>query len=102
MMGHGGARRWARTGSGDENDRPSGRVPRRRLVADIAKLFRPYRGAVGGIGLVVMFTAGLGVVNPLMIKYVFDTALFPCGGRCPPDLARLYVLVGVMIAIPVM
>ena len=101
MIGHGGGRRWARVGaSGDESDRPSGRVPRRRLVADVARLFRPYRGSVALIGFVVMFSAGLGVVNPLMIKVIFDTALFPCGGRCSPDLARLYVLVGVMIAIP--
>ncbi|HWW10080.1 MAG TPA: ABC transporter ATP-binding protein, partial [Candidatus Acidoferrales bacterium] len=63
--------------------------------------FRPYRVAVSGIVVLVLATAGLGVANPLLIKVVFDTALFPCGGRCPPDLPRLYVLVSVMVAIPV-
>ncbi|MBV9524942.1 MAG: ABC transporter ATP-binding protein, partial [Candidatus Dormibacteraeota bacterium] len=43
----------------------------------------------------------IGVANPLLIKVVFDTALFPCGARCPPNLPRLYVLVSVMIAIPI-
>ncbi|TMB89359.1 MAG: ABC transporter ATP-binding protein [Chloroflexi bacterium] len=99
-MGHGGGRRWAHVGgSGDEHDKPSGRVPRRHLVRDIARLFKPHRWGVTVIGLLVMFTAGLGVVNPIMIKVVFDTALFRCSG-CAPDLPRLYVLAGVMIAIP--
>jgi ATP-binding cassette subfamily B protein len=82
-------------------ERPSGRVPPQKLVREVARLFRPYRVAVAGIVVLVLATAGLGVANPLLIKVVFDTALFPCGGQCPPDLPRLYVLVGVMVAIPV-
>ena len=31
-------------------DKPSGRVPRRRLVRDTGRLFRPYRWAVALIG----------------------------------------------------
>jgi ATP-binding cassette subfamily B protein len=88
-------------GGNGAHERPSGRVPRKRLVAETAGLFRPYRWAVSGIAILVFITAGVGVANPLLIKVVFDTALFPCGGVCPPDLPRLYVLVGVMIAIPV-
>jgi ATP-binding cassette subfamily B protein len=98
MMG--GAHRWARSTTGGR-DRPSGRVPPAKLVRDVAHLFRPYRFAVAGIVVLVLGTAGLGVANPVLIKVVFDTALFPCGGRCPPDLTRLYVLVAVMVAIPV-
>jgi ATP-binding cassette subfamily B protein len=81
------------------HDRPTGRVPRRRLVREVAQLFRPYRWIVLAIAGLVVFTAGLGVVNPLLIKVVFDTALF-CGPSCP-DLPRLYVLVGAMIIIPI-
>ena len=81
-------------------DKPSGRVPRRRLVRDTGRLFRPYRWAVALIGLVVFFTAGVGVVNPLLIKVVFDTALFPPTGH--PNLSRLYVLVAIMVAIPIL
>jgi len=80
-------------------DKPSGRVPRRRLVRDTGRLFKPYSWAVALIGLVVFFTAGVGVVNPLLIKVVFDTALFPPAGH--PNLSRLYVLVGIMVAIPI-
>jgi ATP-binding cassette subfamily B protein len=97
MMGGGRFHRFAGDGSGD---RPTGSVPRRRLVREVARLFRPYRWVVAAIAGLVVFTAGLGVVNPLLIKVVFDTALF-CGPSCP-DLPRLYVLVGVMILIPVL
>src|SRR5207302_7058288 len=95
----GGHRGWTRTGLGT-GDKPSGRVPRRRLVRDTGRLFRPYRWAVALIGLVVFFTAGVGVVNPLLIKVVFDTALFPPTGH--PNLSRLYVLVAIMVAIPIL
>src|ERR1700682_707193 len=96
MAGH----YWGRM-SGGHADRPSGRVPPQKLLREVARLFRPYRLAVSGIVVLVLGTAGLGVANPLLIKVVFDTALFPCGGQCPPDLPRLYVLVSVMIAIPI-
>src|SRR5438552_2158183 len=95
MRGHG---RWGGMG-GDGEDRPSGRVPRRHLVRDVARLFRPYRLAVAAVGSLVLVTAGLGVANPLLIKVVFDTALFTKSGH--PDLLRLYVLVGTMVAIPI-
>ena len=98
MMSGGG--RFHRFSGGGADDKPSGRISRRRLIRDVAQLFRPYRWIVGGIGGLVVFTAGLGVVNPILIKVVFDSALF-CGPSCP-DLPRLYVLVGVMIAIPIL
>lgn len=47
----------------------------------------------------ITLTSGLGVVNPILIKVVFDTALFPKGG---PQLGRLYVLIGFMVAVPVL
>ncbi|MGH3800299.1 MAG: ABC transporter ATP-binding protein [Pseudonocardiaceae bacterium] len=52
------------------------------------------------MALIVIVTAGLGVVNPLLIKPVFDNALF-CGPSCP-NLPLLFWYVGVMIAIPIM
>jgi ATP-binding cassette subfamily B protein len=39
------------------------------------------------------------VINPLLIKVVFDKALF-CGPECP-NLDLLYGLVGLMVAIPI-
>jgi ATP-binding cassette subfamily B protein len=62
------------------------------------RLFRPYRGRTALILVSILVTSGLGIVNPLLIQVVFDDALFPPGG---PDLGLLYLLVGVMIAIPI-
>src|SRR5919109_2753239 len=71
--------------------------PRGRLVKRIVRLFRPYRGRTALILVSILVTSGLGIVNPLLIQVVFDDALFVSGG---PDLSLLYLLVGVMIAIP--
>ncbi len=60
--------------------------------------FRPYRRKVALIAFTIMLTAGLGVVNPLLIKVIFDDALFtPEGVR----LGALYFWSGLMIAVPV-
>jgi ATP-binding cassette subfamily B protein len=66
----------------------------RRIVA----LFRPYRARVWLIVAVIVVSSGLSVVGALLIKVVFDDALFPRGG---PNLTLLFELVGVLIAIPI-
>ncbi|HXZ98895.1 MAG TPA: ABC transporter ATP-binding protein [Candidatus Binatia bacterium] len=89
---------------GDPADKPSGRVPSRRLARRALGLFRHHRGQVVVTVALIVFTSGVGVVNPLLIKVVFDTALFPVGAHgqlLPPDLPRLIVLCALMIAIPV-
>jgi ATP-binding cassette subfamily B protein len=72
---------------------------RRRTIRRVSQAFRPYRGRLITVAVVVAITAGLGVVNPLLIKLVFDRALF-CGQGCP-NLPLLASYVAVMIAIPV-
>jgi ATP-binding cassette subfamily B protein len=69
-------------------------LPRR-----VAGLFRPYRARLAALGLVVVVTAGLNVGSLLLVKPIFDQALF-----CPdcPNLGLLMWLVGAMIAIPVL
>lgn len=64
----------------------------------VAGLFWPYRARLALLGLIVMVTAGLNVGGLLLIKPVFDQALF-----CPgcPDLPLLFWLGSVMIAISV-
>ena len=47
----------------------------------------------------ILVTAGIGVVNPLLIQVVFDSALFPKSGG--PDLDLLWVLGGIMAGITV-
>jgi ATP-binding cassette subfamily B protein len=92
--GHGGS--WLRT---RPQDKPKGVIPRDRLVRDTARLFTPYRWSVGATAALVLVTAAAGVINPLLIKVAFDTALFPRSGGV--NLSRLYLIVGIMVAIPV-
>ena len=69
------------------------------LVRRIVGTFRPYWPVVTLVGLLIVITAGLGVVNPVLIRVVFDSGLFPSSGG--PDLSLLWVLAGVMAGITV-
>ena len=71
----------------------------RRLIPRIARLFRAYRWQVALVLVMILVTAGLGVVPSLLTKVVFDSALFPTSGD--RNLHLLYILVGLMVAIPV-
>ena len=62
-------------------------------------IFTPYWAIIAFVGLLIFITAGIGVANPLLIREVFDSALFPEEGS--PDLNRLWVLGGVMAGITV-
>jgi ATP-binding cassette subfamily B protein len=72
---------------------------KRTTVRRVARTFGPYRNRVIVVGLAIVVTSALGVVNPLLIKVIFDTALF-CGSGCP-NISRLEFLVGLMVAIPI-
>ena len=63
----------------------------------IVVLFRPYRFTVTMVGLLILVTSSLGVVNPLLIKVVFDSGLFPESGI--PNIRLLWIVVAVMAAI---
>ncbi len=69
------------------------------LVGRIAAAFRPYWLRVTFVGLLILVTAGVGVVNPVLIRVVFDSALFPSSGG--PDLGLLWILCGVMVGVTV-
>jgi len=78
----------------DPDARPVTRATLRRVVG----IFRPYRRTVTGVGLLILVTSGLGVINPLLIKVAFDDALF---GPTGPRMGLLYVVVALMVAVPV-
>lgn len=61
--------------------------------------FRPYSLHVVGIMLLILVTAGLGVVNPYLTRNIFDDALFPQGGM--PNMSLLWTLAGVMAAVTI-
>jgi ATP-binding cassette subfamily B protein len=86
----------------EEDKRPIRKKTVRRVIAT----FRPYRGKVTVVGLAIVVTSALGVVNPLLIVKVFNNALFgnppgECSGATCPNLPLLYRYVALMIAIPV-
>ena len=82
-----------------QNNSEPPHVPAPHLTPRIVAAFRPYRRRVVLVGLLIMVTAGLGVVNPVLIRVVFDAALFPKSGG--PDLDLLWLLGGVMAGITV-
>lgn len=69
------------------------------LVPRIVAAFRPYSSRITLVGLLITVTAGLGVVNPVLIQVVFDNALFPARGG--PDMRLLWILAGIMAGITV-
>ncbi|PRI11155.1 ABC transporter ATP-binding protein [Leucobacter massiliensis] len=99
-IGGGPVARGSRVSSGDaarqrELNREAPRIP--HLGRRIAALFRPYRGQLAAIIALVLISAGLGIIPPLLTERVFDDGLFPPGGG--PDLPVLGWLVGGMIAV---
>ena len=68
----------------------------RPLVPRVLRLFGPYRFQVAMVVLLVVATAGFGVINPVLVKFVFDNGLFPEGG---PNLRVLWMLAGAMAII---
>jgi len=81
----------------EEDKRPITRSTIKRVVT----IFRPYRAKVTLVGIAIVITAGLGIVNPLLIKEVFDNGLHCTTTSCSPDLPVVYRLVALMIAIPI-
>ena len=70
-----------------------------RLVRRVLGTFRPYRVRMTFVGLLILVTASLGVINPVLIRVVFDKALFPTGGN--PDMGLLWLIASIMAAITV-
>src|ERR1700744_1633720 len=69
-----------------------------KLVLRIVRLFRPHRGTLEVIVVMIVTTSLLSVISALLVRRVFDNALFVQGG---PDLGTLYPLVAALIAIPI-
>ncbi|MDQ3954254.1 MAG: ABC transporter ATP-binding protein/permease [Actinomycetota bacterium] len=79
----------------DEPDRKAKPGTFRRIVAT----FRPYKGKVGFVAFLILVIAGLGLINPLLIKVVFDGIL---GDWNESERYRmLFIVVGVMVATPI-
>ena len=73
--------------------------PTSLLLPRTVRLFRPYRFQVVLVAVLILVTASIGVVNPLLIKVVFDAGLFPESGG--PDLNLLWILAAIMTSIAI-
>src|SRR5690349_12550179 len=69
-----------------------------KLGLRIVRLFRPHRGVLALIVAMILVTSVLSVISALLVRRVFDHALFVPGG---PDLGLLYPLVAALIVIPI-
>lgn len=66
----------------------------------ILSTFKPYRRKVGLVGALILVTSLLGLINPLLIKVVFEDVILGSGD---PDqrLRLLFIVSGTMVATPI-
>ena len=72
--------------------------PSSPILGRTVRLFRPYRFQVVSVSVLILLTASIGVINPLLIRTVFDDGLFPEGG---PDMQLLWTLAAIMSSIAI-
>ena len=92
--GGGGGGFWGGGAEPDLTRRPGseGRTLRR-----IAGFFRPYRGRLAFIAVLILLTVGIGVINPILLGLAIDN-LVPGGEQ---DLGLLFLQCGLMIVLPI-
>lgn len=74
--------------------------PSSPIVPRTVRLFKPYRFQVISVAFLILLTASVGVINPLLIKTVFDSALFPSSGS--PNMDLLWILAAIMSSIAIL
>lgn len=79
-----------------EEQKKRGRTPDSRTLRRVARSFTPYTFQVALVLGAILFTTVLGLVNPLMISFIFDDAI----GKGNATL--LFILVGVMSVMPML
>jgi ATP-binding cassette subfamily B protein len=92
----GGGGGWGRGfGGGPEPDltRRPGSDP--RTLRRIAGFFRPYRWRLAFIGVLILVTVSIGVVNPILLKLIIDNL------TGPQDIGLLWIQAGLMIVLPI-
>lgn len=99
-MSIGGGRRGSRVSSGDvaaqrAANAEAPRIP--NLLPRIAELFRPHRTPLIITIVLVLVSAALSVIPPLLTQQAFDRGLFPPEGT--PNVPVLLQLVGAMLVL---
>ncbi|MGH2699754.1 MAG: ABC transporter ATP-binding protein [Actinomycetota bacterium] len=81
----------------DQPDRKAKPGTFRRIVST----FGPYRGKVAIVGLLILVISAIGLINPLLIKVVFDDVILAVDKPDAERLQLLWLVVGAMIAAPI-
>jgi ATP-binding cassette subfamily B protein len=80
---------------GDRPERPADPEVRKANLRRIVRLFVPYRGRLGLVLALILFSSALAAVSPFLIRDIFDEAL------PEEDTALLNLLVGGLIVIAI-
>jgi len=89
-------RRFESWGSApDAPERPADPAVRKANLRRIFALFRPYRGRLTAVCALIVFSAGLGVIPPFLLRQVLDVAI------PEQNMQLLTLLVAGMVAIPI-
>ncbi|HZK51742.1 MAG TPA: ABC transporter ATP-binding protein, partial [Actinomycetota bacterium] len=67
----------------------------------IVSTFKPYRGTVTIVGVLILIISAIGLINPLLIKVVFDDVILASDKPTDERLQLLWLVVGAMIAAPI-
>ncbi len=92
--GGGGGGFWGGGAEPDLTRRPGSEGPTLRRIAGF---FRPYRGRLAFIAVLILITVGIGVINPILLGLAIDN-LVPGGEQ---DLGLLFLQCGLMIVLPI-
>jgi ATP-binding cassette subfamily B protein len=88
-------RRFGTFTSDDPPERPADPAVRRANFRRIVRLFRPYRARLAAVCGLIVFSAGIGVIPPFLLREVLDVAI------PEENVGLLTALVAGMVAIPI-
>ena len=81
--------------SDEPPERPSDPAVRKANFRRIIRLFRPYKARLGVVSTLIVFSAGIGVVSPFLLREVLDVAI------PEENVGLLTALVAGMVVIPI-
>ncbi len=76
-------------------ERPADPAVRKANLRRIIRLFGPYRARLGAVSALIVFSAGLGVISPFLLREVLDVAI------PEQNMELLTALVAGMVVIPI-
>jgi ATP-binding cassette subfamily B protein len=102
MRGGGGGSRGGRVSGGDVAAQRAANATAPKipdLLRRIRELFLPHKVALATTAILVILSAGLSVLPPLLTQKAFDFGLFPDSGQSLPNVPVLVELVSLMVVI---